>query len=356
MNASNLSAVLDRQPTALADHCHDDSPARCDGRVSERFLRAYGRQSSSYFALQPACAHYHDAVRGVVPYVPVSLLGARVNVVPTRPLAAHRDLHDLLAGFEREVPGRSLYVGVDAALAQALATRGYDATMMGTEFAVDLADFSVRGKAMKQLRHARNLDRRCNVHVAEQAGIDVDWPQVAAISRAWRQHKAVKQRELGLLTRPPVFDDEWGVRKFYAWVDGQLAGYVFFDPYFRNGRLHGYCANILRAAPVMNRLGVLDHVVLRAMETFRDEGVAEVSLGIAPLHGVRPYPGDRTGLRRMQQALYQHGNRLYAFRALAYHKSRYRGRETPWFVCARELSSLRIVGTLLKGTGLIPTL
>ncbi len=319
ISATNLTAALDQQP---AGHTATDlvtPPKQCDPSVSEQFLRAYGRQSSSYFALQPDCHHYLVWRTGFVPYV----------------------------------PGQALFVGVDSSMARALGDRGYDSTMMGTEFSINPASFSVRGRAMKQLRHARNLHRRCKVQVEEQAAVEVSRRQVEDISRSWRQHKAVKQRELGLLTRPPVFDDEWGVRKFYGFVDDTLAAYVFFDPYFKDGQLQGYCANILRASPETNRLGVLDHIMLKAIEQFRSEGIGEVSLGIAPLHGVRPFPDDRAGLRWAQQGLYRHGNRLYAFAPLAYHKSRCRGRETPWFVCARNISSVRIMATLLKGTGLI---
>lgn len=354
MPASNLSVTLARHPVDLLERPGIPEVGQCDPRTSELLIRKHGGQSSSYFALQPACRHYYSQGLGLVPYVPVSVLGQRVNVVPTRPLAPKQAMTELLHAFERNLPGQPMYVGVDESVLRPLSALGYDATMMGTEFSVDLAGFSLRGKAMKQLRHARNLHRRCAVTVGEQEGQDVDWHQVAGVSDAWRERKAVKERELGLLTRPPVFGDEWGVRKFYAYIDGQLAGYVFFDPWFHDGRIGGYCANILRASPEMNRLGVLDHIVLQAMSQFRDEGVPEVSLGIAPLHGVRPWAGDRKGLRWAQHGLYRYGNRLYAFAPLAYHKSRYRGRETPWFVCTKNMSSARVVATLLKGTGLLP--
>lgn len=353
MSATNFSAVLD-QPSAAPTITDPQAPSiQCDPRISEQFLRAHGCQSSSYFSLQPDCYHYLDRSRGFVPYVPITLFGLRVNVVPTRPLAAECDMPALLAGFEKDVPGQALFVGVDSMMAGVLADRGFDATMMGTEFSITPASFSVRGRAMKQLRHARNLHRRYDVRVEELAAGAISRGQVEAISRSWRQNKAVKQRELGLLTRPPVFDDEWGVRKFYGFVDDTLAAYVFFDPYFKNGELQGYCANILRASPEANRLGILDHIMLKAVEQFGREDIEEVSLGIAPLHGIRSFPDDRAGLRWAQQGLYRHGNRLYAFAPLAYHKSRYRGRKTPWFVCARNISSFRVVATLLKGTGLI---
>lgn len=356
MSVTNLSAALDLPSVGLAIDDLASSPSQCDPQVSEQFLRDYGQQSSSYFSLQPDACHYLDPGRGFVPYVPVLLLGGRVSVVPTRPLAAEQDMAALLANYERDIPGKSVFVGVDRSMAEALKTLGYDATMMGTEFSIELNRFSVRGRAMKQLRHARNLHRRCPVQVEELAAGVVNRRQVEAVSHQWRQNKAVKQRELGLLTRPPVFDDEWGVRKFYAYVENQLAGYVFFDPYFEHGKLRGYCANILRASPETSRMGLLDHIMTRAIDQFRSEGVAEVSLGIAPLHGVRPFPGDRAGLRWVQQGLYEYGNRFYAFKPLAYHKSRYRGQETPWFVCARNISTPRLMATLFKGTGLLPAL
>jgi lysylphosphatidylglycerol synthetase-like protein (DUF2156 family) len=354
MSVSNLPIIDDQYLADLADTASVTGRIRCDARVSEQFIRACGSQSNSYFALQPDCHHYLDTQRGFVPYVPIMLAGKRVNVVPTRPLASKNAMSHLLEDFEQNVPGQPLYVGVDRSLARTLADRGYDTTMMGTEFSVDLASFSLRGRAMKQLRHARNLNRRCPVQVVELTADQVNWRDVADISEAWRGHKAVKQRELGLLTRPPVFDDEWGVRKFYAYINNTLAGYVFFDPWFHEGKVQGYCANILRASPEMNQLGVLDYIILNAMEQFRNEGVSGLSLGIAPLHGVRRFPGDRAGLRRLQQWLYRYGNRLYAFAPLAYHKTRYRGQASPWFVCAKDLSSLRIVATLLKGTGVVP--
>ncbi|MDV2080608.1 DUF2156 domain-containing protein [Marinobacter xestospongiae] len=329
------------------------SPVRLPSAQLESWLCQHGRQSSSYFSLQQGCRHYSLDSLGFVPYIPVPTLAGPVNVVFTDPVAAPNQLPRLLRQFERSVPGRPLYVGVGPQIADVLAGLGHRTNIIGTEFAVDLERFSLRGRAMKQLRHASNLHRRHAVSVMELPAAGVDQTAVAAISDAWRQGKAVKHRELSLLTRPPVFADEWGVRKFYAYLDGQLAGYVFFDPYFDNGELAGYCANILRARPEAHHSGLLDYIILQAMTRFREEGVRELSLGIAPLHGVRACPGEQPMVRRLAQLFYRHGNRLYAFAPLAYHKSRYRGRETPWYLCARDLGAARIAAVLLRGTGLL---
>src|SRR5690606_41289644 len=120
-----------------------------------------------------------------------AVLGQGVNVVPTRPLDPRLPMPGLRHALERNLPGQPMYVGGDESGLRPLSALRYDATMMGTEFSVDLAGISLRGKAMKQLRHARNLHRRCAVTVREQEGQDVDWHQVAGVSDAWRERKAV---------------------------------------------------------------------------------------------------------------------------------------------------------------------
>src|SRR5690554_7268646 len=71
--------------------------------------------------------------------------------------------------------------------------------------------------------------------------------------------------------------DEWGVRKFYAYIDGQLAGYVFFDPWFHDGRIGGYCANILRArseehtSELQSRPQLVCRLLLEKKKPYKDD-------------------------------------------------------------------------------------
>src|SRR5260370_7475909 len=45
----------------------------------------------------------------------------------------------------------------------------------------------------------------------------------------------------------PVFDQEEDVRKFVAYdKEGKVAGFVFYDPMYRDGNVFGYSANISR--------------------------------------------------------------------------------------------------------------
>lgn len=342
------STVL--QTSFVADDRCDSTLSLCD---CQALVARFGDQSSAYFTLQQNTPRFGAREIGFIAYRTVRFLGFRFNIVFANPICDPRARPWLLERFLKQVPGRHLFVGIDQAVSRDLEALGFRINEFGTEFSVGLENFSVAGKHKKQLRHASNLDRRSPVTVREASWADVDPYQVATISRQWRENKAVGNRELSLLTRPPVLGEEWGVRKFYGYVDGELAGFVFFDPYFKNGDIAGYTANILRQDLTRSPTGFLDYIILQAMDRFREEGVPEVSLGIAPLYNVDSLPGDRPMLRRISQMLYNHGNSLYAFQALGYHKSRYRAQETKWYMATDSSSVLGIAWSILQGTGVL---
>ncbi|TVP57558.1 MAG: DUF2156 domain-containing protein [Halomonadaceae bacterium] len=319
----------------------------------QELLSRYGNQSSAYFTLQQGARRFGVPGLGYIAYQPVAWPGLRFNVVFANPVCDPRSRPWLMRAFLNKVPGRHLFIGIDQTVAAELGQMGLHINEFGTEFTIDSRSFTVRGKDKKQIRHAANLARRAPVEVREESWQDVTEGGVEGISRCWSRHKAVGNRELSLLTRPPVMGDEWQVRKFYGYLEGELLGYVFFDPYFREGQVIGYTANILRQDTDRSPAGLLDYIILQAMEKFHQEGVFELSLGIAPLHNITAIPGDRWLLRRIGQGLYNHGNRFYAFKALSYHKSRYRGQECKWYMASDRSSALSIAWSILQGTGVL---
>ncbi len=329
-----------------------------DTTISRRdlieLLQQSGGQSCDYFLLQNGISYFGDRHSGIIAFRSVRTLAGSTNIVFANPLASPDKLEPLIQRFLATSPYPVLFVGIDEVLADLLVRQGYSKNWAGTESVIPLKDFNVTGKHKKQLRHAANLGRRSDVVVKEQTWADVDQAQVRAVSADWRQGKRTASRELRLLTRPPVFTDEWGVRKFYAWQGDRLLGYVFFDPYYRDGQLKGYCANIIRTRAEAGVSAVADFIVLSAMQTFRAEGIEEVSLGLSPLHRLQPVKGERRLFRRLMQLMYRFGNRLYAFQGLAYHKTRYRPQESPRFMCLPpELPSWFVIWGMMKGTGII---
>ena len=70
------------------------------------------------------------------------------------------------------------------------------------------------------------------------------------------------------------------------------------------------------------------------MKIFKAEGVDTLSLGISPLHEIDFHPKEITWVRMLQKLMYRYGSSLYAFKELAYHKTRYRADSSMWFQCA----------------------
>jgi lysylphosphatidylglycerol synthetase-like protein (DUF2156 family) len=192
------------------------------------------------------------------------------------------------------------------------------------------------------------------VEVRELAPADVPLEEVQRISSLWLLGKRVRNRELRFLTRPPEFQGGNDVRRFYCFLKGRLVGYVFLDPFFRGGRVLGYCANILRCEPGLRPQGILDFALLQALEQFRGEGIQTLSLGIAPLHGLAPCSGESRLLRWFGQALYRWGGTLYNFRELAFHKARFRGEASKVYFCKRGIGCLGAAALSLQATNLLP--
>ena len=309
----------------------------------------FSHQSSAYFLFQQGVECYEGRKGGRVHYAPQKTPLGTVNLVFIDPLCQGADLPELLSEFDASQCVPNLYVCVSSRVAKPLRQRGYAINQIGAESKITLANFHVHGKKKKQLRHASHFGERNNCTVKELPWSEVDEAQVKDVSLAWLRSKGVNNRELRYATRPPVYGDEWQVRKFYCFHEGKVIAYVFFDPYFEDGKILGYCANILRARPEKACNGALDYTILEALKVFQDEGVPELSLGVAPFSNIQSDPDERPAIRVFSQFFYDYGSYFYACKGLAYHKSRYRPIETPWYLCSKDIGLVRLYWALLFG-------
>ncbi len=305
----------------------------------QELITQHGYQSSSYFSLQQGVDHLGIPQVGFIAFYSQRFLGTTFNIAFTNPVCSAEDIPQLVALLECVSGHKTIFMAVDKSCADKLITMGYTCNDMGLEYHLPLADYKIEGKNMKYLRWAANLGKRGFV-VKEQTWDEVDAEQVKHISTLWRHTKAVKDKELRLITRPPEFKDAWGVRKFFCYYESELVGFVFFDPYFKNEKLLGYTANILRGRKDVHPNGFLDFTVLEAMKVFKAEGVAELSLGISPLHDIAQHPKEIKWVRMLQKLMYRYGSSLYAFQELAYHKTRYRAEPSMWYQCVPPKTSV----------------
>ena len=332
-------------------HKKEREVSRLCSRRIEELVEEYGIHTNSHMSLQSDIQYFENKELGVVLYKKHRSIFGNINIVFINPLCDDSNLEALLYDFEMNTSGKFLYIGNDQKVANVLKTKGYSINEFGSEFNIDLSEFKVSGKRMKYLRNVQNLGSK-GLFVEEKKWEDVDSVAVRDISSHWMGKKKVKNGELKLLTAPPRFFESWKERKFYCYEDGRMIAYVFFIPYFKKGELFGYCAHILRSMPGTTS-GSLDFIVLKAIEKFKEEGVSELSLGIAPLHDIEKINGDDSLTRKVLETFYKHGNFLYSFKALAFHKERYRGNKVKMYYCSKNISLIRSVWAILLKTGII---
>jgi lysylphosphatidylglycerol synthetase-like protein (DUF2156 family) len=345
---STLTALYELVDSAAAA---SSSPAFT---VHERqnYLLQHGVRPDAYFNLQQGVSHFDLPGVGFVTYYAQRGLLSEIPIIFTRPVCASEHLQRLIEAFLHKRGPRAFFIGMDHETALVLGRLGFAVNMMGVEFNIPLADYSIGGSRMKYLRTVLNNATK-GIEARELRWSDVDRREVERISMAWLRGKRVSSRELRLLTRPPEFGDAWEVRKFYCFKHGRMIGYVFFDPFFRDGKVVGYTANILRSEPNLKPRGTLDFTLLTALKTFQRERVETLSLGIAPLHNLRPVSGEAVALRKMLELMYNRMGFLYNFRELAFHKTRYRGTESTVYCCKRGPSALEAAVITLRATNVI---
>lgn len=316
------------------------------------YLTRFGWCSNSYFSLQDGTDYFDVRGVGFIAYYRQRRLWGEVPIVFTRPICATSHLEHLLRLFLDRHGERAVFVGIDGEVAVVLRQLGFSINVCSTEFEIPLKGFDLKGRDKRYLRHAQNSCEKL-IDVRELTCSETDTKVVMDLSEAWRRSKAVKDRELRLTTRPPEYVDRWGVRRFYAFKEGKLVGFAFFDPFFRDGRVIGYTANILRSMPGLRPHGVLDFVILKAIEKFRAEGLEAFSLGQSPLHGIVPCEGESRFLRRCATLIYERGGHFYASKELGFHKTLYRAKEEKAYLAKRGLGALATVWLLIRATNAV---
>lgn len=286
-------------------------------------IRQFGTSSMSYSALQEGMHAFTEGEAGFVPYFAVRGI-KQTPMVLGDPICAPEQRARLLDSFLQLYP-EPIFLYLEEATAKLLNDRGFYANEMGSETIIDLESFDLRGSRKEFLRSQRNRARKDGAKVFELGISEVSTDALKEISNRWMKKKSVNSRELKFLARPAVYDDEPDVRKFFATKNGEVIGFVFYDPIYSDGKVTGYMANILRSCAKVS-YSITDYINLEAMEIFKKEGLKTLSLGFSPFHNVDDGGHFRYSkpLKLLFQNIFEHGNALYHFKELAFHKERYR--------------------------------
>jgi len=308
-------------------------------------LREYGSHCMSFSSLQPGIKYFDMPGKGYIAYAEKwGIRGALSD-----PVCDIKDRETLIEAFI-QAGNRTGFAQISESVAELLHERfGLYATQFGVESIIDLKNWDLKGKKKQVLRTSLNQAVKSGIYVNETHRED----RYNQLSREWVKTRKVRNREIRFLIRPMNMDYQGGTRKFFAYRGDKLIGFIFFDPLYRQNRVISYVPNISRFSQAF-RQGIFYTIMVRAIETFREEGVEQIHLGLSPFvvsDGYRRYESKLT--KKLIRLLYDYGNGIYSFKGIYFTKSRFRGDDYPTFCSHRRNVPLREIITLFKISNLL---
>ena len=305
------------------------------------FIREHGGGSLSYATLQQGMEYFVHELGYLAFITTTHPVFARKpkRIVLTDPICAPKDRQALIAAFLQEYPA-AVFGVVSEECAGVLRPMGFKVNCVGYEPELPVQNYNTLGnwKELDMIKRARNEAKREGISIREVDIAKVPVEQLNALSAKWLQGKKVNDREIWIYARRPVYEHEHDVRKFVAFdKEGTAIGYVFYDPMYRNGKVWGYSANIVRCDEARyGRLATSIHMV--AMEVFRPEGVETLNLMLCPFTNLEQgIYSDDLMTKWFFQISQRFGGEIYNFKGLAFHKSKYRGHEKPVYYASNSL-------------------
>jgi lysylphosphatidylglycerol synthetase-like protein (DUF2156 family) len=305
------------------------------------FLKRYGREALSYATLQTGMEYFVDDT-GYIAYTSVRhpvFARKTKRIVLSDPVCAPENMAKLVANFLAGNP-RAAFGVISESCAEVLRKMGFKVNCIGYEPELAIQSYNTKGnwKELDMIKRARNEAKREGIVIREVEGAALNAGDFTAVSAKWMSTKKVNDREIWIYARRPVFDHEEDVRKFVAYDKaGGVAGFVFYDPMYRDGKVFGYSANISRCDE--QRFGRLATAVhMEAVEKFKLEGKEVLNLLLAPF--VKLNLGkynDDLGASLFFKLSARFGNDIYNFKGLSFHKSKYRGHEKPLYYASNSL-------------------
>ncbi|MDD3339060.1 MAG: DUF2156 domain-containing protein [Lachnospiraceae bacterium] len=287
-----------------------------------RLVCKYGQNPGSYLTLEEdKSIYFGQKVEGVIPY---GIVGD-VMVVNGDPICAPENFEKLLTEFH-QFCDKNIYSCVFLSITDAFLPiykkMGYGTVKCGEEPQFDVQGYSLKGGKAAKVRAEYNHAVKAGVTVLEYAPTKQKDPAIEAefdrITNEWLDGK--KSGELVFTLGNVGFDAPMDKRYFYALNEaGKLVGFVVYVPF---GGMTGYMADVTRRSKDAPR-GVMEMINVTAIEKFREEGIAWLSMGLAPLAHMDEGEDKDELASKLLGYVYEHLNGFYGFKDLFRAKEKY---------------------------------
>jgi len=302
-------------------------------------IQRYGSFPLAYATLQSTLSHFDDD-DGYIAYQPSST----GPLVLSEPVVDPSKRNRLIDSFLEKYPTATFFhLGSD--LMTYLERLGHKTHRMGYEHILELDTFEGSWSSHRSLRSGFNKGIK-QVSVSETTLSNLNPADLGRVLKDWLATKA-QRRQNGFLCRPFGYQDEPGCRYFAAWHVETLVGILRFTPLYRQGIILSYYADFSAVSPQFS--GVKDALYMHAIRTFKDVGIKQVHLGLAPFSNSDWYKGGSNLLfhaihtlnvpRYGYQGITSYLNKFHATKHPIYMMSKTRLPITPLFRAWRQITS-----------------
>jgi phosphatidylglycerol lysyltransferase len=303
-------------------------PATSDERERARaIVEAHGRSSLARFTLFDDKSYYFSPGGSMIAYV----AKGRIALTLGDPIGPAEDVAAATAGFQalcaRNDWQPAFYQTLPDHLEQYHAA-GFDTLCIGHEGIVDLAAFTLEGKAGKSLRAQVNRLTKLGHHVEFHAPplSDSLLGELRSISDEWltMMHGTEKSFSLGW------FDDDYirnGPVMAVHMPDGAISAFVNILPRYQ---FNGATVDLMRRRRETEN-GTMDFLLVALLQWAKAQGYVTFNLGLSALSGVGEHPGDPV-IERALHYIYEHINQFYSFKGLHAFKEKFHPEWSPRYL------------------------
>jgi lysylphosphatidylglycerol synthetase-like protein (DUF2156 family) len=341
-----FALIMVLRPVILRKRTH--SPE--DFENVKRLVETYSDDPMAVFALLPDKHYYfEEGAEGVVAYA----LWWNVAVVLADPICRPDCREKLVHGFIRHCRScdwkpvfycshythRDIYERV-----------GFQLIRIAEEARLRVADFKLDGARFQNLRTARNKARKNGLvfgwYGGEGSVTDERMEQqLLDLSKDWLKRKRGGEMGFDLSSFDPHEIREKGVATVCS-PDGRLEAFATWHTY-NHGR--GRCLDLMRSRAETR--DVMDFLILEAIQSFRDQGIEEISFGSAPLANTSD-PSEHSMHDRAIRLVFENLERFYGYKRLFFFKQKYQPCWEARYLACPCGTSLLLVGVAIAGVHL----
>lgn len=294
-----------------------------DGALEHAYslIKKYSLDSMHYLSLKKEnCFLFGEKTTSVISCT----LSRKIAMSIGDPVCKVEDLEafmDEYLNFCKKMKWKPIFNSVSEPLAVILKKRKYIVLKYGEEAILNLPEYTLSGGKRAVLRHNVSKVERSGVILMEycpknERNISLE-TKIEALSRQWYDNKGY---EMGYSVGGLDFDQPFD-RRFFVTMDeeGELLTFLSFLPYNEG---NGFCIDMM-CRKIDSMTGVMEHAIVSVAMKMKDEGIKELSLGIAPLAGIDIENPDTNRAEKLLHSIFENMDYGYNFKNLYRFKKKF---------------------------------